>query len=425
MQQEHNAQSLPPPLPPQPARTRAPRGALKTNCVLKGRYRILRKIASGGSSTVFKAWDRRHQKHVAIKMLHSEARHMLRRFERERKLLERCAHPGVVVILDSGVHGGEDGLPYLVLELLGKSLKQVLSKHRNTVRRADRVVPPAVALLWFREVFLAFELFHAQGVFHRDIKPGNLLFCDAGHLKNADWGYGKDSFASAPLTACNVGIGTPPYCPPEQVVGFASVDARADIYSLAVVLVEVLMGVRFRQFLKKDGSVDAVGLHRALLGGPLPRRLAGAPDERIALHPALATTLVRCLSPVRQDRPNSVGALRMALQCAATASTREEQALTLVQGGATPVPVPPSTSQVSTGARIAALRSRLNDNEQSRRAQVSAPPSQRVSIGAQAQRLQQELKTVLNTSPAFVILGGAVAVCVALTVIALLQRTLG
>ena len=202
--------------------------------VVGGRYRLLAPVGAGASSQVFAATDARLGRQVAVKLLHpmlATDAAFLRRFRAEARLAASLDHPGVMRVFD---WGEQDGEPYLVLEFLGGgSLRTLL----DTGFRLDH----AQAALLGSQAAAGLAYAHRRGVVHRDIKPGNLLFDEEGQVRIADFGVAR-ALAEAALTEPLGAIfGTARYASPEQAEG-RPLDARTDVYSLALVLYEALTG---------------------------------------------------------------------------------------------------------------------------------------------------------------------------------------
>jgi Tol biopolymer transport system component/tRNA A-37 threonylcarbamoyl transferase component Bud32 len=205
------------------------------SAALADRYRIARLIASGGMAEVFAAHDLRHDRDVAIKVLKPEVAPAIgaQRFLQEIRISAKLFHPHILPLLDSGEAAG---LLYYVMPLVeGGSLRARIDR--------DGPLPIGAALEIARECADALAFAHAQGVIHRDIKPENILF-EAGHATIADFGVARALAGSGGdrLTTAGVAVGTPAYMSAEQAAGEAELDARTDIYSLAVVLFEMLAG---------------------------------------------------------------------------------------------------------------------------------------------------------------------------------------
>jgi serine/threonine protein kinase/beta-lactam-binding protein with PASTA domain len=202
--------------------------------VVGGRFRLLAPIGSGASSQVFAAVDTRLQRRVAVKVLHPSlaADHaFLRRFRAEARLAASLDHPNIMRVFD---WGEEEAGPYLVLELLtGGSLRVLL----DTGVKLSHAQTAALGA----EAGAGLAYAHRRGIIHRDIKPGNLLFDEDGHVRIADFGVAR-AIAQASLTEpLGMMFGTARYASPEQAKGSA-LDDRTDVYSLALVLYEALTG---------------------------------------------------------------------------------------------------------------------------------------------------------------------------------------
>jgi eukaryotic-like serine/threonine-protein kinase len=204
-----------------------------TGRVLAGRYRLLAPIGAGASGRVYVADDVRLKRRVGVKVLHlalAEDAGFLRRFRAEAQVAASLNHPNVMAVYD----WGEDDVPFMVLELLtGGSLRGMLD--------ADARLSPSQAAHVGRQVSSALEYAHARGVVHRDIKPANLLFDEHGIVRVADFGLARALAEASWTEPAGAVVGTARYAAPEQVTG-APLDGRADLYSLAIVLVEAVTG---------------------------------------------------------------------------------------------------------------------------------------------------------------------------------------
>ncbi|HUR94837.1 MAG TPA: serine/threonine-protein kinase, partial [Gemmatimonadales bacterium] len=201
---------------------------------LRDRYAIERELGRGGMATVLLARDLRHDRPVALKLLHRELAASLgpERFVREIKLTARLDHPHILPVLDSGETLGR--LWYAMPFVDGESL-------RDRLRREPQL-PVSDALAIAREVADALEYAHGHRVVHRDIKPENILLAH-GHARVADFGVARalEAAGSEQLTSTGLAIGTPAYMSPEQAGG-GEVDARSDVYALGCVVHEMLAG---------------------------------------------------------------------------------------------------------------------------------------------------------------------------------------
>ncbi|MBA3653136.1 MAG: PASTA domain-containing protein [Actinobacteria bacterium] len=206
--------------------------------VLGDRYRLLAPLGTGGSAHVFLAEDVRLRRRVAVKILHAalaDDEAFLRRFRLEAQAAAGLNHTHIMRVYDWGEDGGEElSGPYLVLEYLaGGSLRDLLDRgHRLSTSQA---------LLVGLEAAKGLDHAHRRGLVHRDIKPANLLFDDEARLCVADFGVARAIAEAAWTEPTGAVIGTARYASPEQARG-ASVDGRADVYALALVLVEAVTG---------------------------------------------------------------------------------------------------------------------------------------------------------------------------------------
>jgi serine/threonine-protein kinase len=208
-------------------------GQFASSHELNGRYRLDEIIGSGATATIWRAWDRRLDRAVAVKVLDGTGlggdANERARFRDEARTLARLSHPNIVAVFDSGM---ENGVAYVVMELV---------EGRSVVwRLADGVIPVAEAATVMAQVCDALAAAHAAGVVHRDIKPGNILLGPGRTVKVCDFGIARLLDATA-LTATHVAVGTSSYMSPEQVAG-RPLDGRADLYAVGCVLFRMLTG---------------------------------------------------------------------------------------------------------------------------------------------------------------------------------------
>ncbi len=202
--------------------------------VLEGRYRLTSLLGTGTSAHVYVADDVRLRRRVAVKVLHpglagDDA--FLRRFRAEAQVVAALRHPNIGRVYD---WGQDDRAPFLVMELLeGGSLRSLLD--------TGYLLSPGQVLRLGIEAGSALDHAHRRGLVHRDIKPANLIFDDEGHVSVADFGLARALAESTWTEPVGAVVGTARYAAPEQVRGHA-LDARADIYALALVLVEAATG---------------------------------------------------------------------------------------------------------------------------------------------------------------------------------------
>jgi beta-lactam-binding protein with PASTA domain len=197
-----------------------------------GRYRIVRKLGTGGMANVYLAEDQELGRSVAIKILddrHAADEQFVERFRREAKNAASLSHPNIVAIYD---RGEAEGTYYIAMEYLdGRTLKELLVRFGTP--------PVKIAIGYTRQVLSGLAFAHKYGLVHRDIKPHNVLVDSAGHVKVTDFGIARSE--SSQMTEAGSIIGTAQYLSPEQARG-APVDARSDIYSVGVLLYELLTG---------------------------------------------------------------------------------------------------------------------------------------------------------------------------------------
>ncbi len=208
---------------------------MRLTASLSDRYRVTRELGAGGMATVYLAHDLKHERDVAIKVLHPDLGAALgaERFLSEIRTTARLQHPHILPLLDSG---DADGLLYYVMPLVtGETLRARLE------RETQLPIPDAVRIA--REVASALDYAHRQGVIHRDIKPENILLHD-GQAIVADFGIALavQSAGGARMTQTGLSLGTPQYMSPEQAMGERAIDARSDIYALGAVTYEMLVG---------------------------------------------------------------------------------------------------------------------------------------------------------------------------------------
>lgn len=265
-------------------------------------YRVDRKIAEGGMGIIYAGEHLRLHRQVAIKVLKEPLNHnaeALARFKLEAEIIARLGHPNVVQVFDVGTT--PQGTPYLVMEYLrGESLLERITKLGR--------IPLPSALRIAERLGSALAATHRAGVVHRDIKPENILLVeadgDADFVKLLDFGIGKVMASRSRITAPAVALGTPEYMAPEQALARATVDARADQYSLAAVSFAMLTGRP-----PFTGANPAEVLER-VLREPAPLLSAVAPELPVGLDAVFS----KALSKKAADRFGSVSEFVRAME---------------------------------------------------------------------------------------------------------------
>ena len=284
---------------------------IQPGTVLAGRYTVLRVLGRGGMATVYVAEDTRLNRQVAVKTLDPAVASVIggERFLREIEVAARLSHPHIVPLLDSvALDEGRAGNPLLfyVMALVdGNSLRERLTRERQlSINDASRIA---------RDVGAALTYAHEHGVVHRDIKPENILLTK-GTAVVADFGIAKlvaDEARDSRLTETGISIGTAAYMSPEQATASSEVDGRSDVYSLGVVLYEMLVG----EAPFTGASSHSILAKRLMDPAPSARRL------RDTIPPALDDVIMRALQRVPADRFASAAEFVEALDHARTATT--------------------------------------------------------------------------------------------------------
>jgi serine/threonine protein kinase len=296
---------------------------------LSGKYRIDERLNEGGMGTVYRATHVLMEKTVAIKVLRPSLaadENIVARFSREARAASRISHPNALSVTDFGED--ENGVVFLVMEFLsGRTLKQLI--------RDEGPLPLTRTVEIMRQVGDALNAAHQQGVVHRDLKSDNIMLVDtmAGdHAKVLDFGIAKinepGEARDSGLTAPNLVIGTPQYMSPEQCSQETEIDSRSDIYSLGVILYEMLVGhVPFAA----DSPTMVMMKH---LQEPVPSVL----DERSDLPAAVARVIARAMAKLPANRYQTIAELL--------------EDLTIASGMAKFAPVPVQPVNVAPTPRV-------------------------------------------------------------------------
>jgi eukaryotic-like serine/threonine-protein kinase len=271
--------------------------------LLGGRYHIVREIGRGGMATVYLADDPKHGRHVAVKVLHADVARLIgrERFLREIAIAARLSHPHILPLHDSGEvrepDADEPDFLYSVSPYVtGESL-------RDRLQHAPRLSTKDVLRLG-REIALALDYAHRQGVVHLDVKPENILLQD-GHAIIADFGIARAMRGASenPRDESTPLLGTPSYMSPEQAIGMPDVDGRSDVFSLGCVLFETVTGQRPYGRVTPSEIVERAW---ARAGAD-----TSAPAERLSRQ--AAAVIARAMMLEREDRFATAGELAAAL----------------------------------------------------------------------------------------------------------------
>jgi len=290
-----------------------------------GYYEIKSELGRGGMATVYRGYDPRFEREVAVKvlppeMLHADPQFRLR-FQREAKIIARLEHPSIVPVYDVGE---ENNQLYFVMRFMGGG--SLAGRIRERVYRVEE----AVRLLG--QVAPGVDEAHAKGIVHRDLKPSNILFDNQNVPYISDFGIAKLTQAESANVTGSAVIGTPAYMAPEQALG-SDVDGRADVYALGVILYEMLTG-------KQPYQADTpMGLAIKHVTDPVPHILNVKPDLPAWIETIVATAMAKD----RNDRFSTAGEMLETMQ----AFLRGE---TPIRAGK---PLPPSTMQAASHAATA------------------------------------------------------------------------
>jgi serine/threonine protein kinase len=275
---------------------------------LSDRYRIERELGAGGMATVYLAHDLKHDREVALKVLRPELGAVLgpERFLAEIKITARLDHPHILTLIDSGA---TDGFLFYVLPFArGESLRDLLNREKQLGIEA--------ALAIAKQIGSALDYAHRSGVVHRDIKPENILIQE-GEAMLTDFGIAlavKEAGGSR-LTETGLSLGTPQYMSPEQATGDRTLDARSDVYSLAAVLYEMLVG----EPPMTGPTVQAV-IAKLLTEQPTRIRIV-----RNTVPEGVDAAVAKALAKIPADRFSSAGEFVRALEATRTTTATAAQ----------------------------------------------------------------------------------------------------
>jgi hypothetical protein len=285
--------------------------------LINDRFRLDEQVGSGGMSTVYRAFDQTLERTVAIKLMHrslSGDEAQLERFRREARAAARLSHPNVVTVIDAGE---DEGHPYIVFEFVdGETLK-------SRIKRLGRL-PVVEAVAYAIEVGRALGAAHAERLVHRDVKPQNVLVDSEGRAKVTDFGIAR-SLEDGGLTATGRVVGTTDYVSPEQALG-QDVTAESDVYSLGIVLYEMLTGeLPFK-------AESQVGVAMKHVQDPMPDVQQRRPEVSAALAAVVERATAKQVENRYADVDEMVWELEQALAIeAARAGEATGEATTVLQ----------------------------------------------------------------------------------------------
>jgi eukaryotic-like serine/threonine-protein kinase len=330
---------------------------------LADRYEVGGELGAGGMATVYRALDRKHQRDVAIKVLHPDLGAALgaERFLSEIRTTARLQHPHILPLLDSGDAGG---LLYYVMPLVtGETLRARLE------RETQLPIDDAIAIA--REIADALGYAHSLGVIHRDIKPENILLRD-GHALVADFGIALAvEAAGARITQTGLSLGTPQYMSPEQAMGERTIDRRSDVYSLGAVTYEMLVG-------EPPFTGPSVQAIVARILADEPRSLAA---QRKAVPAGVEHAITRALQKLPADRFSTVAEFASALDQDAPSPARSRPRARSASSARGWAFAAGAVAMLAIGARAATLLRRpAPATERVRMLAITLPDSMRVAF---------------------------------------------
>jgi serine/threonine-protein kinase len=369
--------------------------------ILEGEYHITKKIGTGGMGSVYHAVQVSMNRPVAIKILHpklANRKDLASRFRREARAMSQLTHPNTVKVFTYGELDEEDskGSLYIVMEYLeGRNLNRAVK--REGIFSVERAVSILI------QVCGALQEAHTMGIVHRDLKPENIFLCKQGEFtdypKVLDFGLAKVTErqmrpGSIQLTQEGMVFGTPEFMSPEQAQG-KTLDARSDIYSLAVILYEAITGK-----LPFEAKTPMEYIQKHVVAPPIP--LSERAPER-SFPPGLWETLRQAMAKAPEDRFQS--AIEFAVALRPYAGTQAGALDPIFQMS----PVPPSVS----GAHAAVFVPKDDSAPHSAPASDPKPPSARgPEPVAVAEPRRQSMGLLLGVATLFLLLGAGLAVAI-------------
>ncbi len=275
-----------------------------------GHYQITAPLGEGGMAAVYKAYQPSMERYVAVKVLPrhmSTSEEFVNRFKREAKLLAQLQHPHILPVFD---YGEVDGYPYIVMPFVQSgTLSELLHKRQLPLPEIRRVMT---------QLGEALSYAHAQGMIHRDIKPSNVLIDERGNCLLTDFGLARMAESATKITSSGAVMGTPAYMSPEQGAG-SNIDHRSDIYSLGIILYEMVTG---RVPYTAETPVAIVFKH---IQDPLPSARKLNPDLPESVELVLLKVLAKNPDDRYQNAEDLVRAIQKAIPDIATADQSNSQ----------------------------------------------------------------------------------------------------
>jgi eukaryotic-like serine/threonine-protein kinase len=374
--------------------------------LLASRYELGDRLGVGGMSTVQLAFDRRLERHVAVKLLAehlAEDQQFVSRFRREALAAARLVHPNIVQVFDFGLDEGS-GRHYIVMEYIrGQSGAEILRERgRLPVDEAMEIVTQACRGL---------DYAHRNGVVHRDVKPGNLLRSDDDVVKLADFGIAKAVSEESAITQIGSVLGTASYLAPEQARG-EEAGPGADIYALGVVTYQLLSGrlpyeaASLTELALKQQREAPAWLHE--LDPAIPEALAVAVDRTLALDPAERPATAEDLRVAFEDGARGIGS-------DATAATRVVPA-DAPDTAATRIATTPAPSQAPAPQTPPEVAARVPRQPRAPRTGAQAPVAAGRGASAPARpRRRGRIRRLFTTLLVLLLLGAGAAIAVIAT----------
>ena len=366
--------------------------------ILGGRYRLVESLGQGGMATIFRALDTQLGRDVAIKLLRPEYLEdpdFSSRFRQEAQNAASLNHPNVVSVYD---YGEDPSGPYIVMEFVdGEDLASIL--------RRTGPLPPAQAARIAAAVARALAAAHARGIVHRDVKPGNVLIGRDGRVKVVDFGIAR-AVAEAQMTLPGTTLGSVHYFSPEQARGEPATN-ESDIYSLGIVLFEMLTGTRPWE----GDSAASVALAR--LTGPVPDPVLVRPS----IPPDLAAITRKALAQSPIDRFSSAASMADALETSRTAAAAGAAAGTAGAAGVAGLGGATTVGRVARSSGVAQANPNVVPYAPDAYASIDdePPPIRRSSDRSRSRVIEDDEDRVDATSPVVWLVGlGAIALLAAI-----------